>query len=373
MSESCCENPQLQWESRRIVDRFADVLACANCRRTHKGEDWAISLPLPMPEQCVNCGGDMRVDTSRSRHGLPERVSACASCGLSGKATRKLHRKLARLHPSGEYLQAAEAASDGGRTVLAFKLATAHLAYVEDHPRARILRIRGLEALGLVDGALAEAWQWFDEGAPSDVLGIIAGLEAARGNLEGTVEALERGLQIDPQNIDMWTDYAEIQAHLDDREGALVSAGYGLGDPDLKQRCLEVVATIGERFYAEDRLEAALGAPVRREQRRRVPRGVLGDARRRHRHGVLRLSGLHAVAAGLRRGRHGEGARALLGVGAPWSQRPALGHVVPLRGARVQILAPHRGGRVLRRGRWELVARHPESGRPPARRLGQAA
>jgi len=260
VSESCCENPQLQWESRRIVDRFADVLACANCRRTHKVEDWAISLPLPMPEQCVNCGGDMRVDTSRSRHGLPERVSACASCGLSGKATRKLHRKLARLHPSGEYLQAAEAASDGGRTVLAFKLATAHLAYVEDHPRARILRIRGLEALGLVDGALAEAWQWFDEGAPSDVLGIIAGLEAARGNLEGTVEALERGLQIDPQNIDMWTDYAEIQAHLDDREGALVSAGYGLGDPDLKQRCLEVVATIGERFYAEDRLEAALEA-----------------------------------------------------------------------------------------------------------------
>ena len=62
MSESCCENPQLQWESRRIVDRFADVLACANCRRTHKVEDWAISLPLPMPEQCVNCGGDMRVD-----------------------------------------------------------------------------------------------------------------------------------------------------------------------------------------------------------------------------------------------------------------------------------------------------------------------
>ena len=29
--EVCCENPSLQWESRRIVDRFADVLACATC------------------------------------------------------------------------------------------------------------------------------------------------------------------------------------------------------------------------------------------------------------------------------------------------------------------------------------------------------
>lgn len=259
-SETCCDNPELQWESRQIVDRFADVLACANCRRTHKVEDWAISLPMPMPDQCVNCGGDMAVDTSRSRHGLPESVSACTDCGLTSKAARKLHRKLARLHPSGEHLQAAEAASDGGRTVLAFKLATAHLAYVEDHPRARILRIRGLEALGLMDEALAESWQWFEEGAPSDVLGIIAGLEAARGNLEGTVEALERGLRVDPQNVLMWTDYAEIQAHLDDREGALVSAGYGLSDPELVPRCLEVIATIGERYYNEDQIELALDA-----------------------------------------------------------------------------------------------------------------
>lgn len=259
-TEPCCENPDLVWESRRIVDRFADVHACANCRRTHKVEDWAVSLPMPMPDQCVNCGGDMSVDTSRSRHGLPDQASTCVDCGLTSKAARKLHRKLARLHPSGEYLAAAEAASDGGRTVLAFKLASAHLAYVEDHPRARVLRIRGLEALSLIEQALAEAWQWFDEGAPTDVLGMIAGLEAARGNVQGTVEALEQGLHLDPANASMWTDYAEIQAHLDRREDALVAAGYGLGDAELADRCLEVIATVGEAFYLEDNLQAALDA-----------------------------------------------------------------------------------------------------------------
>lgn len=258
--EPCCEQPQLQWESRQIVDRFADVLACRNCRRTHKVEDWAISLILPQPDRCVNCGDPMSVDSSRSRHGLPERVARCEGCGMSSKDARKLHGKLARLHPSGEYMAAAEAAQEGGRGVLAFKLCTAHLAYVADWAPARAMRIRGLETLGLIEQALSEAWSWYDDGAPSEVLSIIAGLEAARGNLDGTIDALERGLRVDPQNLAMWTDYAEIQAHFDDREGALVSASYGLGVKELAPRCLEVIAQVAERYYAEDQMELALDA-----------------------------------------------------------------------------------------------------------------
>lgn len=202
----------------------------------------------------------MAVDTSRSRHGLPEKSARCGQCGLTDGESRKLHGKLAKLHPSGDYLPAAKAALEGGRTVLAFKLATAHLAYVGDERAARELRLQGLDALGLAEEALAEAWAWYEDGGPTDVLGLIAGLEAARGNMEGTVAALERGLQLDPQNTSMWTDYAELQAHLDDRDGALTSASYGLGDARFKKRCLEVIATIAERYYGEDRLQEALAA-----------------------------------------------------------------------------------------------------------------
>lgn len=258
--EACCEAPDLRWESRQIVDRFADVLACANCRRTHKVEDWALCLGLPRAGKCVNCGSEMSEDTTRSRHGVPERSRRCTSCMLSEKDARKLHRKLAKLHPSGHYVLAARAAQQGGRVVLAFKLATAHLAYQGDDLEAREIRLQGLESLGLIEDALSEAWQWLDEGGPAEVLSLIAGLEAARGNLEGTVEALERGLRLEPQNISMWTDYAEIQAHFDDREGALGSVAYGLNDPEFAHRCLDVISTIAERFYAEDRLEEALDA-----------------------------------------------------------------------------------------------------------------
>jgi tetratricopeptide (TPR) repeat protein len=256
----CCEAPNLHWESRQIVDRFADVLACSNCRRTHKVEDWAISLALPSADHCVNCGGQVAIDPNRPRHGMPDREERCLSCGLTPVDAKKLHRKLAYLHPSHTYLAAAEAAMEGGRTVLAFKLATAHLAYKDDDRKARELRLQALEHLAMTDQALAEAWLWFDDGGPSDVLSLIAALEAARGNLQGTVEALERGLRMDPQNVSMWTDFAELQAHFDQRDQALEAASYGLADPQFVPRCLEVIGTIAERYYDQEMLPAALEA-----------------------------------------------------------------------------------------------------------------
>ena len=111
------------------------------------------------------------------------------------------------------------------------------------------------------------------------------------------------------------------------------------------------------------RLEAALGL-VFGASNVDAYHGVFGDTRRRRRHGVLRVSGLHAVAAGLRRGRRGEGARALLGVGAPRARGPRSVTWYALRCTSPDS-RPTSGGRVLRRGRWKLGARHRESGRPP--------
>ena len=248
--EPCCDAPDLRWEQRQVVDRFADVLACGSCRRTHKIEDWALCRELPVPGRCVNCGGVLS----------PDRDPRCTACGLSPADARKVHRKLARLHPTGDYLPAAEAALGGNRTVLAFKLATAHLAYVGDDPRARELRILCHERLGLLEDALAEAWAWIEAGGPATIYSMIASLEAERDNLDGTFDALQRGLQLDPQSAVLWTDLAELKAHFDERDDALEAASYGLSDPKLTDRCLEVIATVAERYDAEERLDLALDA-----------------------------------------------------------------------------------------------------------------
>lgn len=256
-TEPCCDAPLLRWEARQVVDRYADALVCGNCRRTHKIEDWAICRLLPMPGRCTNCGGVL--DPAPSAAG-PASDPRCVDCGLTASASKRLHRKLARLHPSGDYLPAAEAAFQADRIVIAFKLATAHLVYVDDRSEARELRISALERLGLLEDALSEGWAWLDAGGPGRVLSIIAAIEAARGNLEGTFEALQHGLRLDPQNSQMWTDLAEMHAHYDERDQALEAASYGLSDPILLERCLDVIATVAERYDAEERFDLALDA-----------------------------------------------------------------------------------------------------------------
>jgi tetratricopeptide (TPR) repeat protein len=256
-AEPCCDDPSLRWEHRLVVDRMADVLACGTCRRTHKIEDWALCLSLPAAGRCTNCGGDL---DPASTAGSNPRDSRCLSCGLTTAESKKLHRKLARLHPTGDYLPAANAAFHGGRLVLAFKLATAHLAYVGDAEDAREVRISALESLGLLDDALSEAWNWADSGGSPRVYSMIASIEAGRDNLEATFDALQRGLQIDPQDTSLWTDLAELKAHFDVRDDALEAASYGLSNPALTERCLDVIATIAERYDAEERYDLAIDA-----------------------------------------------------------------------------------------------------------------
>lgn len=237
------------------MDRFADALVCGNCRRTLKLEDWAISLPLPQPDRCVNCGGRLdRVSFS----GPPDPAARCTQCNLSVADARELHKRLVSLHPSGDYLPAALDCRDLGRLVLAFKLATAHLAYRGSSVEARELRLSTLEGIGLTEAALSEARDWIDQGAPPSVYSITAGLEAAIGNVDGTLDVLRLGLSQDPHNARLWTDYAEVLTAFEELEDALEAASYGLSSPDHRQRALDVIATVAETYERADKLKQAV-------------------------------------------------------------------------------------------------------------------
>jgi tetratricopeptide (TPR) repeat protein len=92
------------------------------------------------------------------------------------------------------------------------------------------------------------------------VWGVIAGLEAASGNVRGAMAALERGLQGHPENSGWWADYAELNMDQDDRPGALRAAAKALGDPNTEARAIAGLVEAGERFYASGQYAEALGA-----------------------------------------------------------------------------------------------------------------
>jgi len=238
-----------------MVDgQFADVYFCANCGHVHRTEGYAVPLRFPYAGRCINCGGDQQ----ESAEGL-----RCVQCGKTALQDKDLHERLAALHPDRDCLAAAKALVESGRNVLALKLATAEVQWGRDPVAGMVQRIQILEALGEFDLALDEAYEWADQhGAPADVFGLIAQLEAGAGNYKGSLTALERGLGVFPDRWDWWCDYAEIQMHLDERPGAVRSAGKGLGSPNaaLRARCVHVLSEVGQRYYAESRYADALGA-----------------------------------------------------------------------------------------------------------------
>ena len=187
----------------------------------------------------------------------------CIQCRKTALEDKDIHDRLASLHPSRQYLQAAVALTGLGRHVLALKLATAEIRWGHQPVEGMVTRIQTLEALGESDRALDEAYEWADrEGAPAEVWGVIANLEAGVGNLKGATTALERGLNMHPERFDWWTDYSEIMCHLDDRPNALRAAQKALRSPDkeILDRSLAVLAEVGERYYANGQYAEALGA-----------------------------------------------------------------------------------------------------------------
>jgi tetratricopeptide (TPR) repeat protein len=256
---NCCPVMDLQWTQRVIDNQWADVYFCASCGHVHRAEKYALPMRFPLQNRCVNCSGDLRLIQPEA--GPDPRNIACTTCGLTAVECHETHQRYAQLHPHGDFLAASEALSDLRRYVLALKLATAETRWGPNPVMGEIQRLAVLDAMGQSDRALDEAYEWSDnEGTPVDVFGVIATLEAGAGNLRGAVTALERGLNQAPERHDWWCDYAEIMVHLDDRPGAVRAAAHAVKDPENESRAVQVMAEVGERFYANGQMAEALGA-----------------------------------------------------------------------------------------------------------------
>ncbi len=254
MSQPCCPMMDAQWTQRMVDEQFADIYFCANCGHVHRTEKYAVPMRFPYQGRCINCGGDQQ----ESAEGL-----RCIQCGKTALQDKDLHDRLASLHPDRDYLIAATALAENNRQVLALKLATAEIQWGRDPIAGMVLRIQTLEGLGEIDHALDEAYEWADQdGAPAQVHGVVAQLEAGIGNLKGALTALERGLHDQPENWSWWCDYAELQMHMDERPGAIRAAAKGMGTQSAEERsrCVAVLAEVGERLYAGGQYAEALGA-----------------------------------------------------------------------------------------------------------------
>jgi tetratricopeptide (TPR) repeat protein len=252
--ENCCPAQDLQWTQRVVDNQYADIFFCASCGHVHRTEKYAVPTRFPYQGRCINCGGDQR----ESAEGL-----RCIQCGKTALEDKEIHDRLAALHPSRQYLEAAVALSELGRHVLALKLSTAEIQWGTDPVNGMVIRIQTLEALSEYDRALDEAYEWADqEGSPPDVFGVIANLEAGVGNLSGATKALERGLNLYPDRHDWWVDYAEIMCHLDDRPGSLRAAQKAVKSEvkEVAARAVVILAEVGERYYAAGLYAEALGA-----------------------------------------------------------------------------------------------------------------
>ncbi len=252
-SSPCCPEMETLWAQQTVdPQHLADVLACAACGHVHRTEKYAVPLRFPRPGRCANCAGD-QVEA--------DAVYRCSSCGKSAQEDKQYHDRLAQIHPSKQYLAAAGALNESGRTVLALKLATAEIMFGEDPASAMFLRITLLSAMGLLDRALDEALEWSDlQGAPVEVHGLIAQLEAESGNLPGAIHALERGLKADHERWEWYCDLAEIHLEGDDRGNALRMAAKAIKNPETRKRALAVVLDVGERYYAAAMYAEALSA-----------------------------------------------------------------------------------------------------------------
>jgi tetratricopeptide (TPR) repeat protein len=258
----CCPAMDLQWTQRVVDNQYADVYFCASCGHVHRTEKYMVSMRLPYQDRCVNCGGELRGDGGDNAYQTPDTARVrCSQCGLSANEDRALHDRLASILPDGGYLRTSEALVESGRNVLALKLATAETRWGSQPVEGEVQRLAILEVMNEYDRALDEAYEWAaNEGCPTLVWGVIAQLEAGSGNIAGALTALERGINLEPENSDWWIDYAELNLHLDDRPNAVRGAAKALHDVRSERRGVEVIAEVGERYYASGMYAEALSS-----------------------------------------------------------------------------------------------------------------
>lgn len=256
----CCPTKDLQWTQRVIEEQYADVFFCASCGHVHRTEKYSICPRFPYQSRCVNCGGDLEVVGGNPQAPQPHQVR-CRGCGLTAAEDHDLHHRLAALHPSRDFLAASSALVEDGRYVLALKLATAETRWGRSPVDGEIQRLGVLEAMNEYDRALDEAHEWAEnEGCPTEIYGVIAQLEAGAQNLRGAIAALEKGLQLQPDNAQWWADYADLMLHQDDRPAALRAGAKALNSAATEKRAMAVIAEVAERLYANGQYAEALGA-----------------------------------------------------------------------------------------------------------------
>ena len=252
------------WQTRPQGRRFSDQLTCSSCTHVHRSETWFAPLAWASEDDCLNCGAPPHSGTLQMAH-LDDNEEAlsdqpCHRCEHSALRVQKLHRKLIAVHPEGDPTEGAQMALTLGRNLLALKLATFAIAMDPDNIAARLIRLQTMERMSFITPALDQAWVWVDNGAPAAIWPVIASLEAAQGNMEGAIFALERGLQYEPKNTSMWADYGELLAHNDNRPLAIQAACQALPDENHRGRCLDIIALMADRYYQEELMADAVKA-----------------------------------------------------------------------------------------------------------------
>jgi tetratricopeptide (TPR) repeat protein len=124
-----------------------DVYVCNRCHYTLASEDWHMPAEPPVRGSCRNCGGRRR-------------NTFCTECGLTEREDAEVHDELRQLiDPTEDLLTCAGLAADGGRKLIALKLATAAI-HETGEAMPRLLRISLLQDLGELQVALSDCREW---------------------------------------------------------------------------------------------------------------------------------------------------------------------------------------------------------------------
>ncbi|MCP4806826.1 MAG: hypothetical protein GY913_02285 [Proteobacteria bacterium] len=192
MVDTCpkCRKGTLHWDTRRLRDHPVDIYACGRCQHAVAEEDWTVPLHPPEAGCCRNCGGHRRSNT-------------CTQCGLTAVEDAEVHQELrALIDPNLDLLSAALSAEEGGRKLLALKLATAACLDGSNRSPARLLRLSILQDLGELGAALSDCKHWIrGEGARSSVAWAVYGEMLLNNLRQGeATEAFRVALELDPED-----------------------------------------------------------------------------------------------------------------------------------------------------------------------------